>query len=322
MVESKTILMNNNKNSLDKIFDDLDIPYLPTNGTYPSKFFANGLQIYVKKEKPIERDVYFPLGYDNCISRLSKIITGSWGHKHWMLNNFVDANYWFQQIAGGILGFDDGFYYVNLGFQSPIIGATVLMKLRYINTECTYMFESWETVTPNSVLAPLICASAPNWKFENFNPKNLKIEFHADHIFGQNRKRILSALPPSMDESEALLWFSNELMKQIARAKQLPDYVQPHWYTTKQHVGYVLPLYHESKLVLTAAIEKKYSHHGQTEFYNIVTVLLPGWAYNNARILRKGMTLWMTEYAANSTESFQGQERNDQGVGVMEEPAK
>jgi len=161
----------------------------------------------------------------------------------------------------------------------------------------------------------------PVWKLPKFDSK-LKIELNAAHIFGENKERILSVLP-HLSEDEVLKWFSEELPKRIELVKVFADStVHPHWYSTKQHVGFLLPMFYKDqttkveRLVLTAAIEKKdfskldmmrgqgchttsdieNSQNPQNEIYNIVTVLLPEWAYNNARILGVPKQGWLQDF--------------------------
>lgn len=135
------------------------------------------IRVLIKKEKDIERFVFFQTGFDQEIRRLSTCIFESnkkstesahsaekkqsppgsrrptppskkailkWGKNHWMLNNYVDANFMCQKNSFKIFRSDtDGFHYVNLGLNSVLSDAQVLMKLELANTEYIYNFIGW-----------------------------------------------------------------------------------------------------------------------------------------------------------------------------------
>lgn len=130
----------------------------------------------------------------------------------------------------------------------------------------------------NAVLPP------PDWGIlPSFNP-NLDMCTHVTHIFSDNRKRIVDAVvkvDPNLgvDYSKIEVWLKQEMDCQIKKARNNPMLVAPHWYNTKNIVGLLLPLYMNGRLILVAAIEPS------GRMYNVVTLLLPAWARNNARIL-------------------------------------
>ena len=75
--------------------------------------------------------------------------------------------------------------------------------------------------------------------------------------------------------------------------KSINELAEPHYYQTKNDIGWLLPLCYNGKVKLVAALEKIY---GEEEKYNIITILYPIWGYNNARILGHPVKEWMKNF--------------------------
>lgn len=268
-----------------------------------------GFRLLLKREKGIERFVYFVQGLLPAVSELAHLVVSEfWGKSNWSLVNFVDQVFSRQQYQGHIYHSEcKNLFYMNTTLYTPM-GDMILMELEPQNTEVMYIFKRWvrlhkSSMLPNEVYSmPLL---DPDWGISpdaiRFNTE-MPVDTHIKHVFGQHKKRILSAIdaafpfsPFHQDFAMVEVWFGEELERQLDSARRDPALVVPQWFNTKKSLGLLLPLFLRGKLVLVAAIE--IVHRNSVPMYNIVTVLLPMWAYNNARILGPVKSTWLNSSA-------------------------
>lgn len=305
----------------------------------------SNLMIAIKKEKEIERIVYYNQGLNRELSKLQGAIgyedgedmagiSRVWGKNGWILQNYVEANFNRQKQAydrfveapeqenreNPIYLHSDGFHYVDLGLKSILKDSRVVMKLSPLNTEYLFQFEGWATVSPDSGLAELLeKLPRPQWDIPMLEDK-LAISsfvFDAKDIYGANRARFLKAIP-YMEEGQYIDWLKEQLAIQIKAVLTDKTHAEVSWYASLKNYTFCLPLYYKDELVLVAGFEVDESSTAMRLVMR--AVLLPIWAYNNARVLGIPKSSWMKRYAAALTpQEENGQKARQRAEKVSEE---
>lgn len=316
----------------------------------------NTLLIAIKKEKEIERTIYFSSGFTQEIRRLDKVIVGqnwetthdetrsnnppsssssspypavktsSWGSNQWILQNYVEANFKLQkQAADSFLDADedgkgtnpiyrhsDGYYYVDLGLNSVLQGGSVVLKLEELDTEYKFAFKEWASLSQYCALAPLLdILVKPQWNIPKLDEhlKESNFAFDVEHMFRSNQARLRNALPPMADQGY-INWLREQLTIQVKTVVADKTHAEVSWYASTSNFIFCLPLYYQGKLVFAAAFEpvKTDSNMGLV----MRTILLPAWAYNNARVLGAPKSLWMKQYASTFTDAEDSSQKAQQ----------
>ncbi len=305
------------------------------------------LKIFLKKEKDIERGIYFAKGFDTEIRRLHSLIgpqssttatedNGAistthnassssstsripdgfsrekrslyWGKNYWMLNNYVDAN--FAKLNTGIDPFyqhTDGYYYVDLGLNSVMKGARVVMQLQELRAGHRFAFKDWTTLTAQCILSELNGKlPSPEWKapaiLDVFN-----VTYNTENLYARSKFRFPEALPYK-SPAQHKEWLERELKAQVLKFQSNTSHAEVGWYGSRGIFTYHLPLIDNKKLVFVAVLELDQEKNN----FNVVTLLLPAWAYNNCIVLVAPKTSWLKDYASTYSDEEEESQKNQQ----------
>lgn len=336
-----SILMNGNSQSFAQTLETNVLDSSPAGSSSISHLSGNvhdidaNLMIAIKKEKGIERIIYFKQGLTRNLGKLQELIgrdyelkeeaaaiSNVWGKNAWVLQNYVEAQFNRQKQASDrfmalakqenrvnpIYLHTDRFYYVDIGLKSILQDSRVVLKLEKIDTEHQFEFMGWVTVSPGGALGELLAIlPRPQWDIPTFDDKLLasSFEYDAEDMYGRNRSRFHSAIP-HMEEGQLIYWLREQIAIQIKAVARDKTHIEASWYASNNDYSFCLPLYYKDKLVLVAAFEIDKTSPAMK--FVMRAILLPIWAYNNARVLGIPKSSWMKRYAAD----FTPQEENAQ----------
>ena len=121
----------------------------------------------------------------------------------------------------------------------------------------------------------------------------LPVTFNAEHICTVNATRFPDSLRGPESQQR---WFSEQFERQRRAAKYNYRLAIPQRYESK--IQFLLPLYLDNQLVLVATLERieasSASHEGSSASYAVSTVLSVSMAYNNARLLGRIESSWLS----------------------------
>lgn len=329
-----SILMNGNSQSFAQTLETNVLDNRPAGSSSSSHLSSDihsadaNLMIAIKKEKGIERIIFFDQGLTRALRKLQELIgrdyelgegaaaiSAVWGKNAWVLQNYVEAQFNRQKQASDrfmasakqenrvnpIYLHTDGFYYVDIGLKSILQDSRVVLKLSPLDTEFQFQFMGWATVSPGGTLGELLeILPWPQWDIPTLDDKLATSSFvyDAQNMYYSHSSRF-STVISHLQDRQYIDWLNEQIEIQVKAVLADKTHLEVSWYASNNNYTFYLPLYYKGRLILVAAFELDKTSPAMK--FVMRSVLLPIWAYNNARILGIPKSSWMKRYAADLT---------------------
>jgi hypothetical protein len=298
-----TLLLNDLTEAFGSVYGRLDAQ---ARASSPS----NRLVLSVEQVYQAEKYVYFPVrGFRKEVADLrQRLLHEEWGSPHdesWILRNFIDQTIVVQFEEGNLFEYESDRFLVNINLVSQVM-MPMFMRLRKLSnceSQPMYRFERFDqdiyheralaghTVDTVDTLIkrPQFFSSHQQLLFDACLP----VTFNAEHICTVNATRFPDSLRGPESQQR---WFSQQFERQRRAAKYNYRLAIPQRYESK--IQFLLPLYLDNQLVLVATLERieasSASHEGSSASYAVSTVLSVSMAYNNARLLGRIESSWLS----------------------------